>query len=378
MSHRVLYVTNQDPNGVGGGCYASHAYLKAFSRIFHGKIDLCIAEECNEQDKDIKLAHTFRIKPRNKTQKVLSIFNGRMHRFTKPVKRLICENNYDYCVLDHNKLAGSLIRKLKQRKIKVITIHHNYEPEFFKDNCTNLWYRIFYMRHVVRSERLAYLMSDINLFLTKDDLEKFIKVYGNCNGKCSVIGTFEYSEIQFPVINSNNSETITIAITGSLNNEQGIDGVKFFIKDLYPNIDKSNRIIIAGKQPTQEIVSLCDCKSNIQLVPNPKSMNDILCQAQIYICPTRLGGGLKLRIMDGLRLGLPVLTHKCSARGYDLFFDKPYFRVFSDSASFQVELDNLIRFIKGVNNYKEDCRNHYQSVFSFISGLDRIKKAIEF
>lgn len=48
----LLYITNQDPNGVGGGCFASHAYLKVFSKIFEGNVTLCIADNCKSQDPD--------------------------------------------------------------------------------------------------------------------------------------------------------------------------------------------------------------------------------------------------------------------------------------------------------------------------------------
>ena len=77
--------------------------------------------------------------------------------------------------------------------------------------------------------------------------------------------------------------------------------------------------------------------SNVELIPNPEDMNKVIGSGDIYICPTRVGGGLKLRIMDGLKLGLPVITHDCSSRGYDAFYGTPYLKSFSNKEGFKNE-----------------------------------------
>ena len=114
MDTSLLYITNQDPNGVGGGCFASHAYLKAFSKIFDGRVTLCISDTCKEQDKEIKIEATYRVPQRSIVEKSMSVYTGDMHRFTKYVLKLIINNrtHFDYCVFDHNKLAGSLIKDI--------------------------------------------------------------------------------------------------------------------------------------------------------------------------------------------------------------------------------------------------------------------------
>ena len=65
-------------------------------------------------------------------------------------------------------------------------------------------------------------------------------------------------------------------------------------------------MIIAGRNPAAILIEKCKCLPNVTLIPNPENMQDILMQGDVYICPTRLGGGLILRIMDGLRLGSRV------------------------------------------------------------------------
>ena len=80
--------------------------------------------------------------------------------------------------------------------------------------------------------------------------------------------------------------------------------------------------------------------------------------------------------MDGLRMGLPILVHKVSARGYDVFFEKPYFKVYEDRESFKHGLQELLRFSsKGFN--RSDIQTEYLLHFSFKAGRERVNKIIK-
>ena len=106
-------------------------------------------------------------------------------------------------------------------------------------------------------------------------------------------------------------------------------------------------------------------------------MNEVINKADIYLCPTRLGGGQKLRVMDGLRLGLPVLTHACSERGYEDFKLSGSLASFSNADDFITALSQMCeRLQKGLVN-RETVRNQYAEIFSYEAGLSRIKRIFE-
>ena len=131
---------------------------------------------------------------------------------------------------------------------------------------------------------------------------------------------------------------------------------------------------MAGRNPHSSILNIRDkYPKTITVVPNPKDMDAVVEQANIFFCPTCIGGGLKLRLMDGLKLGLPVLVHKVSARGYDVFYDKPYFQVYDNVDSFLRGLQSISDFIKDTPNYKQEIQSTYSSFFSYESGLQRMK-----
>lgn len=98
-------------------------------------------------------------------------------------------------------------------------------------------------------------------------------------------------------------------------------------------------------------------------------MDAVIKKSSVYIAPARLGSGLKLRVMDGLRNGKAILTHPTSAKGYDLFHNKDYFKQYHSVEDFMEKLDYLLN-----NQFNPLCiKTDYEKYFSFPSGLERLK-----
>lgn len=380
---KALFITQHNPFGKkGGGSMASHAYLRAVSDCFNGNIDLICASviryEEDNLDENIHLENIIYAPDRTKFEKILSVFNGHLNRYITFSIHYLKEHKgvYDYIFFDHNGIGGPLVSVAKKLGIKTVTIHHNLEQEYFSDNTFGLKKKLL-LPHVIRWEKKAYKESDINLFLTRQDEIAFKQLYGTTVGKNYVIGSFEFKDYEEPYnLNYASNEKLTFIITGSLLNYQTIDGIKYFFSELYQLLPSDCQIIISGREPTEEVISLCSEHANVMLIPNPEIMDEIIMRADIYICPTRIGGGLKLRVMDGVRNGLPVLVHSRSARGFDSFLGQPCFKVFNDQQTFQIGLTSIINDIKNNCYSRKDICSIYKEKFSYDAGRDRLSSIL--
>lgn len=370
---KILFVTLHNPFDLGGGSFASHAYLRALSDIADGNIDICLACHCNYNDPNIRYSNLFKVGERSQFSRLMSVFTGELSRYTKYVKNLLRRtDDYDYCVFDTSYVGGSLVKYVNSKGIKTITIHHNYQPEYFADNTPSLLKRKLFLHHVVSNEKRTYLYSDYNLFLTESDMLKFKQEYGVNKGANHLLGVFEFADHHRPSIVKQKDESLTFAITGSFCDYQAVDGIKYFFKELYQYLPVDCKIIVSGRNPSDEVIQLCASHHNVELIPNPKDMSAIISKADVYICPTRIGGGLKLRVMDGLKLGLPVVTHACSARGYDMFHNSSYFHVFTSQQEFKEKINK----ITAMEIDKHEVIDLYAETFSYNAGLDRLKKIL--
>lgn len=85
------------------------------------------------------------------------------------------------------------------------------------------------------------------------------------------------------------------------------------------------------------------------------------------------GSGVKLRVMDGLRLGLPVLCHENSANGYETIMKAGYMFTYHDVLSFESSYSKLIH----TKFEKKNIYESYRQTFSFEAGVKRLRDILK-
>lgn len=380
---RVLFITNHFLDSNGGGSFASRAYANAFAEVS----DICMLLYPDRGLSIKEFIHPkYELKGvqnnKNKCQKLIDVFKGKIHRFTEVALDQITSFSPNIVVFDNSRCSSDLIKKVRRLGVKIITIHHNYEMEYYKGSPPNILWRIPFMYYMGKAEREAVIYSDLNLTLTDQDINLLQSVY-DPNKQCLFerIGCFESTDLRIDFVERNpiNSD-LKFVITGSLSSYQTEVSLLPFLNNIYPkllDLYPKSQLIIAGKDPSEIIKIHCAKFSNISLIPNPIDMRKIIQQADIYICPTNVGGGLKLRLMDGLKAGLPVITHEVSARGYDVFHENDCLFVYHDEFSFITELKKLVVQIGKNKLSPNKIKKIYQKQFSFTSGIDRLKSILK-
>lgn len=287
-------------------------------------------------------------------------------------------NDYDFCIFDHNCIAGTLVDECKAEGVKTIVLNHNCELEYYRDNHPSLLNRLLLLPVVRRNEKRAYQCCDFNIFLTKEDEELFAQLYGKSETAKVVGGCFmkKGERIDGTALKPFNRQKLKMVISGTIGNVQNLDGINYFLNELYPCVPKDVDVVIAGKNPPAELVDRLKVFRNIELIANPKDMNAVLHDCDIFLCPTRLGGGMKLRVMDGLRNGMPVLTHSISARGYSTFVREGVMEEFMDKKQFSESVDKIIAGIKKGRITKEKIIDVAVRTFSFETALQKLSDVV--
>ena len=80
---------------------------------------------------------------------------------------------------------------------------------------------------------------------------------------------------------------------------------------------------------------------------------------------------MKLRVMDGLRAGLPALVHRVSARGYEALEGVSVF-VYDDPVSFRESLQKML----ACAGTPQERQQAYRAQFSFEAGVERLRKIL--
>lgn len=387
---KVIYIADNFLDNNSGGSLGNRAFVNAFSEIADSSLLLYPDKGQNLRNYIHKKTIIKGISnKKSKLKKIIDIYSGNINWYTSSVLTEIKSYNPDIVVFDGSRSSVGLLKNIKALGIKVITIHHNYEIEYFKGSPPSILWRIPFMHFMKKAESEAVKNSDLNLTVTDQDTE-LLRMNYDPEGKAKIkkLGNFESIPSSYLYNENTNSQSITnnsyennlkLVITGSLNSYQTEVSVIPFIKYIYPLLIKklpNSQLIIAGRDPSIKLKAVCAQYSSIKLIPNPDNMQVVIDMANLYVCPISIGGGRKLRVMDGLKSGLPVLTHEVSARGYDEFKKAGFLFAYEDQNSFIESLDLLLSERSKGKLEKEKIKELYNSIFSFESGVRRLKEIL--
>ena len=380
---KVLFVCAVNPFTFGGGAQATRAFLDATLDIYGAKnVDVVV---CSEADvpieyNDIKF---IKVPKRSKLSSFIGLFSFQLGRFAKKTYEILRDGNsnskYDLCIFNSGRESGWVAKRLVNDHCKFVSIHHNFEVQFCMD--TKLFTFGGRFPWLVRKvERDAYIYSDVNLFLTDQDLNLFRQEYGHTSAKNNVVGTFDYKSAEIIKLRDDITE-YDIAISGSLSDYQTEHGILDLCNNYLQLLKKylpDVKILLTGRNPTATIQNVARKAPDIfTIISSPLDIHKEVRKASFYVCPTDIGGGLKLRAMDGLKNGLPILVNSVSARGYDHFFDKRYFKIYYDKTSFEKGLKELLEYINETEDYRIYINKDYYSFFGYSSGKERLEKTLK-
>lgn len=376
---KILFIASESINLKSGGGLANKAFFDSLWKHFPDQVD--IIQLCHSAD-DKDKPHFYFVPALSKLDQLLNICHGHFHRLYAWMPGFLKEhgNEYSHCVMNQS-FYGDLFPMLHEYNIKVAVIHHNYEVRYQLDNklpATLYGLTPYFIR---RNERMALSNASLNLYLTESDHQTLNNVYSlGHQGHHEVIGIYEHAGTNRAPIVKDPIQTNVLAICGSLNNKQTEQSIMDVFERYYQTIcdvfHDQFRLIITGRDPGEVIKSAAKTHHHVSLIPNPERIDDVLYGAGIFLCPVNCGSGMKLRIMDGMRLGLPILTHQVSAQGYEHFISRPWFRIYNDETSFRKGLEDILQVINNRTDLREEIINEYNDQFSFVSGDKRFMKVL--
>lgn len=371
---KTLFIEYSYLTGNGGGIYAARAHVNLFARL---SSYMTLVYPSNSDD-DIEGINTDEIDElcaikdtRSFTKKVIDRLNGWFTRYSLLDDALFAPDKYDVVVFDNSVVSAHLIELAKSRGLRVITIHHNYQVEYLKADGKPLEIPLdlFWTK---KHEGKAISLSDINIVLTPQDAELLSKHY-NDKAPFRVLGVCEYnSKVKKEI--TPREKTHKYIITGGLSSRQNEQSIIRWLEHYFPllkEVDTEAELTIAGRRPSKKLASFIQSQG-ARVIDSPVEMQPLLNDSDFYICPVDRGGGLKLKIMDGLKAGLPVITHRVSARGYEPMAEYGVLFGYEDEQTFKAAIVRALNCTKT----RDEIIDHYNSVFSFECGLSRLESIL--
>jgi glycosyltransferase involved in cell wall biosynthesis len=129
------------------------------------------------------------------------------------------------------------------------------------------------------------------------------------------------------------SEQPYILFTGTLDYRANVDAVQWFVHEVLPRIHTSRpdmRFVVVGRNPTAAVKELGE-RRGVEIVGEVPDVRPWFDGAAAYVVPMRIGGGVRLKLLEALAMGQPVVSTPMGAEGIEglvsgvhaLLADKP-------------------------------------------------------
>jgi polysaccharide biosynthesis protein PslH len=108
---------------------------------------------------------------------------------------------------------------------------------------------------------------------------------------------------------------------GSLDWRPNLDGVRVFLDRVFPTLklaEPSTRLCLVGRNPPETLRQQVAATPGVELYANVPDVRPYLADCGLMVVPLRIGGGSRLKILEALAGGTPVVSTRIGAEGLAL------------------------------------------------------------
>lgn len=288
---------------------------------------------------------------------------------------------YDYVILQ-----GSYVLPIKRNKTlnykNIILRMNNDESVYFKELCKSekkYWKKLYYYIESHKFKILdSLLVKEIPniFFVSYDEMIKYKNRYSKINAYFMPTAV----EMNMKKQRLNNKNVLFIGSLFMVNNREAII---FYIKNIHPlllNI-KGYTFTIAGNSKGEGIEWIKQISSkynNINIIDSPETLDNIYANASVFVNPMLHGAGVKLKTINAIVNGLPVVSTIIGNQGTGLKHESHIYvtdNVKEYAEYIRILLNNNIKRDMMVKNSQEFINLYYNQEKILSKYLDEIGRS---
>jgi glycosyltransferase involved in cell wall biosynthesis len=281
VGHQGKHFNNQNINELINEKLVTHGYL---------------LKKFNRKKKQIQYLLQYSIP--NKLLKKLTDFDRTRITQKKEFDNILKLNSYDYIIISYAYWASLTKGNKYVKNAKLIIDTHDFLTAQFQNN------KNFELGKYFKQE--IELINEFDEIIVISAEEKY--VFSQFIDKPIHIVAHGLPEKQ-----QETNKTTDIIYVAS-DNEHNVNAAKWFFEKVYPILPKNIKITVIGK-----ITKHVKESDNVTKIAFIDDLDEAYATSKIAICPMLTGTGLKIKVVEALSFGLPIV---CNERGVDGLLNK--------------------------------------------------------
>jgi len=115
--------------------------------------------------------------------------------------------------------------------------------------------------------------------------------------------------------------TNRLIFAGRMDQYSNVDAIMQFCRNVWPLVKEKfpkMRFSIIGNNPPQKLLDMAKSDERIEVLGYVDDVRPYFAGATISICPIRDGGGTRLKILDAMAMGMPIISTTIGCEGIDV------------------------------------------------------------
>ena len=222
-------------------------------------------------------------------------------------------------------------------------------------------------------------LFDHTLAVTEIDRQAFLQVTGESESqKLSVTPIAVDTNDLFPV--DLTQDSLEILTLGTLHYPPNADGIRWFLREVYPlvrlKVPRATLTII-GKNPPADFFDLAKPYGpDVKITGYVEDLLPFIKPAALMVVPVLAGGGMRVRILEALSRGIPVVTTPVGLEGIDAVNQRDV--LVADSAeAFAAEVIKLLQDTGARIKLSKNGRKLAESRYDWKIALQKMDRLYE-
>jgi glycosyltransferase involved in cell wall biosynthesis len=189
---------------------------------------------------------------------------------------------------------------------------------------SRLWHEYVF---TLKWERIFWKQATSCVTLTPEDKDTMKKLVSNIPIKMIPDGADHLSKNNSSETSKSELEKMVkfgenhrILLVGNFAYEPNIDAALYFSNYIFPLILQhipNAKLFVVGNEPPPSILSL-NLKKQTEVTGLVESLIPFYRVADVVVCPLRIGGGIKVKILEAISAGKAIVSTSVGAQGLDL------------------------------------------------------------
>ncbi len=247
----------------------------------------------------------------------------------KVISRQLATNSYDSVLVEFSFMFQYLLESgitITQGKRSLLVLdHHVVTPKvysYFSQITSNPLLKLLRHFEIERLKRYLHavlMAADKHLFLGLEDLAYVQEQFPQLDSQKLVYRPAGLLLDRYPPADPAQVEPCTIGFFASFDWSANVDAVHYFVEEIFPQIQaqiQPVKFILAGRAAPPSIKNLTNHPA-IEFMGEVDDMFRLAQRVAVMVVPLRIGGGTRLKILEAMAWGKPIVTTSIGVEGIE-------------------------------------------------------------